>query len=307
MRIRDIRVTVDRPDTTLNPTSCDPMAVDAHVTGTGGDVNSTADDTAADLSHRFQAANCSSARLRPEDEHEAARRQERHHPLQEPGPAGHPDARERATPTSAPPSSPSPTPSRSTSATSATSARRKTWPQTTAPANTRSAAAAPPRRCSTHPLSGPVYAVSGPNTVLPQLVFVLHGQFDALVKGDNEGVGNHLRTSFPSVPDVPVSSFQLTIDGGKGGYLVNTRDVCAKKNTSLVQMIGHNGKTETLKVPLQGAVREGAQEEAQGKAPPEAPQRPPRPALVEGGVLGRVRGPTAQWSPSSPITMPATP
>ena len=37
--------------------------------------------------------------------------------------------------------------------------------------------------------------------------------------------------------------FALTIDGGSGGYLVNTRDVCAATNTSLVQFTGQNGKT----------------------------------------------------------------
>ena len=100
------------------------------------------------------------------------------------------------------------------------------------------------------PLTGPVYAVSGPNSILPQLAFVLHGQFDALVSGDNKGVGNHLRTSFPSIPDVPVTSFQLTHRRRLGRLPGQHQRRLRQASSSTVRMTGHNGKTETLKVPV---------------------------------------------------------
>ncbi|HEX5711932.1 MAG TPA: hypothetical protein VFX85_01310, partial [Solirubrobacterales bacterium] len=65
VRIRDIRVKVDRKNTIVNPTSCLPMSIDSRITGTGGDVNTTADDTGAQLSDRFQASDCASLPFKP--------------------------------------------------------------------------------------------------------------------------------------------------------------------------------------------------------------------------------------------------
>jgi hypothetical protein len=37
-----------------------------------------------------------------------------------------------------------------------------------------------------------------------------------------------IRTSFESVPDLPVSRFQLKISGGRDGLLVNAKRLCKK-------------------------------------------------------------------------------
>ena len=39
--------------------------------------------------------------------------------------------------------------------------------------------------------------------------------------------GGHLKTVVPVVPDAPIGHFRLNLFGGKKGYLVNTRDLCA--------------------------------------------------------------------------------
>ena len=65
VRIRDIRLKIDSQETILNPTNCDPKTIGAHLTGAGGDVNTTADDTASDLSESFQVANCLALPFRP--------------------------------------------------------------------------------------------------------------------------------------------------------------------------------------------------------------------------------------------------
>ncbi len=226
------------------------MSVDAHVTGTGGDVNSTADDTSADLSHRFQAADCASLGFEPKMTMKLLGGKSVTTRSKNPGLLVNLTTRDRATPTSRAPV---------VTLTDAFQIDQRHLGNICSEKDLAANDCAGKHQVGTvtattplldAPLTGPVYAVSGPNSILPQLAFVLHGQFDALVNGDNKGVGNHLQTTFPSVPDVPVTSFQLTINGGNGGYLVNTRDVCAKQNTSLVRMVGHNGKTETLHVPL---------------------------------------------------------
>ena len=54
-----------------------------------------------------------------------------------------------------------------------------------------------------------------------------------------------LVTTFPTVPDVPVSSFKLTISGGKKGLLVITgrgRSICGKTQTSSATIDAQSGK-----------------------------------------------------------------
>ena len=39
---------------------------------------------------------------------------------------------------------------------------------------------------------------------------------------------HRIETTFAGIPDVPVSKFKLTMQGGKKGLLVNSRNLCAK-------------------------------------------------------------------------------
>ena len=41
-----------------------------------------------------------------------------------------------------------------------------------------------------------------------------------------------LQTTVPVVPDAPIGHFRLTVFGGKTGYLVNTRDICASPSVT---------------------------------------------------------------------------
>ena len=50
------------------------------------------------------------------------------------------------------------------------------------------------------------------------------------------------------VPDVPVSRFVLTIRGGKKkGLLVNSQNLCARKQFARLDLTAQNGKTLTQK------------------------------------------------------------
>jgi hypothetical protein len=55
------------------------------------------------------------------------------------------------------------------------------------------------------------------------------------------------------VPDAPIGHFALTVFGGKTGYLVNTRDLCAKPPVTQVDYTGQNGKTRNESVPITAA------------------------------------------------------
>ena len=91
------------------------------------------------------------------------------------------------------------------------------------------------------PLSGPAYAVSGFGK-LPHVVFVLGGQVPLRPEVVSKSVQGRLRTTVPTVPDAPIGSFRLKLYGGKAGYLVNTRSLCAAPPTTQVEFTGQNGK-----------------------------------------------------------------
>jgi hypothetical protein len=93
------------------------------------------------------------------------------------------------------------------------------------------------------PLEGPVYLRSSSHE-LPDLVIDLKGQVDVVVVGRIDSINGGIRTTFEAVPDAPVSKFTLQMQGGKKGLLVNSRNLCAhpaaNKATSLME--AQNGK-----------------------------------------------------------------
>jgi hypothetical protein len=90
------------------------------------------------------------------------------------------------------------------------------------------------------PLEGPVYLRSSSNS-LPDLVVALHGQVDLDLDGRIDSVGGGIRTTFATVPDAPVSKFVLRMRGGRRGLLVNSTNLCAAANRATVRMQGQNG------------------------------------------------------------------
>jgi hypothetical protein len=103
------------------------------------------------------------------------------------------------------------------------------------------------------PLQGPAYAVSGYGK-LPHLAFILAGQVtivpEAMSSATKKGA---LRTVVPVIPDAPVGAFELTLYGGKRGYISNTRSLCAKPPVTTVQYTAQSGKRLTQKVKAKTA------------------------------------------------------
>jgi hypothetical protein len=103
------------------------------------------------------------------------------------------------------------------------------------------------------PLSGPVYAVSGSGK-LPRLAFLLNGQVNLIPRADATTVKpSRLQTTVPVVPDAPIGHFSFTLFGGKQGYLVNTRNICAHTPVSSVSYTAQNGKTLNQKLPIKAS------------------------------------------------------
>ena len=114
--MRSIQVNIDKPNFMINPTNCSPFSVASQGIGDQG--------TVANFSSSFQAVNCVALPFKPQDDDHASSAAARRPPRgKDPQPAVRPQRPGPATPTSNRCRSPSQAPSRSTSATSATSAR----------------------------------------------------------------------------------------------------------------------------------------------------------------------------------------
>ncbi|MEX2447780.1 MAG: hypothetical protein WD404_03440 [Solirubrobacterales bacterium] len=98
-------------------------------------------------------------------------------------------------------------------------------------------------------LAGPVYAVSGSGG-LPRLAFVLGGPAELLLRGRIAVQGSRLKAGVEDVPETPMRSFELRIDGGPPGYLVVSRDLCRAEALAHVSFTSHSGEVYAQRLPL---------------------------------------------------------
>ncbi len=90
-------------------------------------------------------------------------------------------------------------------------------------------------------LKGPVYLVASDDK-LPNLVADLRGQVRIQLRGVISSKRGGLKTVFPEAPDVQVKKFILNMKGGNKSLIVNSQNLCAKKQTAVLNLKGQNGK-----------------------------------------------------------------
>jgi hypothetical protein len=99
-----------------------------------------------------------------------------------------------------------------------------------------------------HPLTGNVYLRTNPAHKLPDLLLAFSGPPNQPIKfvlaGKTDSVKGALRNTFEYAPDVPVSKFRLELFGGKKGLVILSSGLCANHNASL-KFRAHNGKEYT--------------------------------------------------------------
>ena len=102
------------------------------------------------------------------------------------------------------------------------------------------------------PLKGPVVLQASATEPLPKLVVRLFGAVPLTLEGVSTQAGTQLRNSFPNAPDVPLSRFALTLNGGKKGLLEAPGDLCAKTRRTIASfvLVGHNGTRVAKNVTL---------------------------------------------------------
>jgi len=105
-------------------------------------------------------------------------------------------------------------------------------------------------------LQGNVYLRSSTNK-LPDLVVALHGPpsqpiaVDAVAKIDS--INGGIRSTFEGVPDLPVSSFVLSMQGGKKGLLQNSTNICKATNKATALLAAQNSKGVELRPELKSS------------------------------------------------------
>lgn len=239
LRLREIRVSIDKPNFMLNPTNCSPFAVGSEGVGDQG--------TAVAFSSYFHAVNCSTLPFRPKmtvtqlGGHRQTRRSQdpsmRFELTTRPG-----DANVKSVEVTLP---------------TAFAIDQRHLGNLCSKAELASDHCAGRAAIGTvkdvtplleAPLEGPAFAVSGYGK-LPHLAFILGGQVTVIPEAESSSVkGGHLKTVVPTVPDVPIGRFALTLYGGKKGYITNTRSLCTSPVTSTIEYTAQNGRKLTQHV-----------------------------------------------------------
>ncbi|HYP54984.1 MAG TPA: hypothetical protein VEQ41_01600 [Solirubrobacterales bacterium] len=257
LKVRDLRVYVDRPDFTLNPTSCDPMEVRATLFGGYLDVFSSADDVPVRLATPFQAANCLNLGFKPRlrfrlkggvrrGDHPAVRAVL----LPRPGDANLSRAAVRL-----------PRSAFLDQAHIGTVCTRVQFAADKCPPGSIYGHVRAFSPLLEQPLEGPAYLRSSDN-LLPDMVFDLRGLVDIEASARIDSIKGGLRLIFAGIPDAPVSKVIASFPAGKKGLIVNSRNLCLRKARAKVRFDGHNTKRVTLR-PLMRAT--GCSKRRQGK------------------------------------------
>jgi hypothetical protein len=231
LNLREVRVRLDRGQFTVNPTSCDPTAVEGTVGGSAGAV--------AAVSDRFQVGSCASLGLSPKltlDLKGATRR------------GGFPKLRAVLT------AKPGQANLRRVSVALPhseflaqshikTVCTRVQFSAGACPAGSVYGFARAFSPLLDQPLEGPVYLRSSSHK-LPDLVAALHGQIEIDLAGRIDSVKGGLRDTFEAIPDAPITRFELSMKGGRKGLLENSRNICAAgSGRATVEIDGQNGRT----------------------------------------------------------------
>ena len=232
LKLRDLRVSVDRAQFMRNPTSCAQKQVQA---------SAFAGSLLAPLSQRFQAADCASLGFKPKLKLRFKGQMKR---------SGNPAVSATLTPREG-----------DANLGAATVLLPPTQLIDNAHVNnpcTRAqfaANACPPSsilgtaKAFTPllevPFEGPIYFRSnGGERELPDMVADLRGAgFRITSVGFIDSRNSRVRTRFLSVPDAPISKIELNFYGGKRGLLENNRNLCKAKNLrAKAALVGQNGR-----------------------------------------------------------------
>jgi hypothetical protein len=236
LQIKHVNVTIERPGFTFNPTNCSPMAIT-------GNIGSVEGSTSA-VSIPFAVTNCAALKFAPKfavstsgktsKEYGASLTAKLSYPTAAPGTQAN-IARVKV-------DLPKQLPSRLTTLQKAcTNAQFEANP-----ANCPSASKIGHAKVTTPllpvPLEGPAIFVSHGGEAFPSLTMVLQGYGVTVDLVGTTFISKGITsTTFKTVPDVPFSTFTLTLPQGKYSALAANGDLCTSKLAMPTEFLAQNG------------------------------------------------------------------
>ncbi len=243
LRVRDVRLRIDRPETTVNPTSCAQMEVDGKISGLGGALFNARSP--------FQVGSCSDLRFGPKLAFRLYGGTKRGaHPRLKAVvrmPAGGANIAKASV---ALPKSEFLDQSHI-----GTVCTRVQFAQDACPPASVYGAVKVKTPLLDEVLSGPIYLRSSEN-LLPDLVAAFRGgRVDFDLVGRIDSVRGGIRNTFDLVPDAPVSWAVFDFKGGDKGLLINSRNLCKGTYRATAKFSAHNGDRLTLRPELKNSCK----------------------------------------------------
>jgi hypothetical protein len=231
LQVRSVNVTVDRPGFEFNPTSCNPLAVNATLSSYEGSTEN--------VSSPFQASSCQGLRFAPKfsvttngKTSKASGASLQVHLATGEGPSTTPGVPAEANLSKVEVQLPAVLPSKlSTLQKACTSAQFEKDPAG-CPSGSFVGSAVAHTPLLANPVSGPAILVSHGGAAFPDLVLMFQGEGIRLDVVGNTQIKNGVTISrFQTVPDDPVSSFDLTLPQGPHAVLAANGNLCANSKT----------------------------------------------------------------------------
>jgi len=236
VQIRSVNVTVNRPHFTFNPTNCNPLAITGTIT--------SAEGASSPVSVPFQVANCSRLRFQPKFSVSTSGRTSKAKgaSLSVRLTYPHGSLGSQANIAKVKVSLPKQLPSRLTTLQKAClasvfDANPADCPHASIVGHAKIVTPVLPV-----PLTGPAYFVSHGGEAFPDLAIVLQGYGVTVDLVGTTFIKHGITSStFESTPDVPFSSFELSLPQGKLSALAANGKLCKSKLTMPTEFIAQNG------------------------------------------------------------------
>jgi uncharacterized repeat protein (TIGR01451 family) len=257
LRIRTINVTLNNPAFTFNPTNCSQLSITGTALSTQG--------ATANVSSPFATADCKSLPFKPKFTATTVANASKAHgvslDVRVTSKGGPQAAGEEANIGSVKVDLPKQLPSRLTTLQKACTEEQFNANPAGCPTASDVGSASASTPVLTHPLAGPAYLVSHGGAAFPDLEIILQGEGVTLILDGSTDIKKGITSSdFKTVPDAPISSFELKLPTGKYSVLSTDLpekakyDLCGQALSMPTEIVGQNGAVlkQTTKIGITG-------------------------------------------------------
>jgi len=246
LQIKHVNVLINRPDFTFNPTNCSPTAITGSLTSSEGATDS--------LSVPFQVTNCATLAFKPQFKVSTAGKTSRTNGESLDVKLAYPKAAwgSQSNIKSVKVDLPKQLPSRLTTLQKACLAATFNKNPASCPVGSRVGTATATTPIIPVSLSGPAYFVSHGGAKFPELVIVLSGygttvQLHGETFIDKQGITS---STFRTIPDVPIGTFELKLPQGKDSALAANGKPCTSTLKMPTAFTAQNGLVIKQNTPI---------------------------------------------------------